>query len=70
MPRRKEPEFFVARSSGVLNVNGRKEHYVAGKTIVHRDSPLYKAAPSRFIPVERESAVEQATAAPGEQRDR
>jgi hypothetical protein len=67
MPRKKEPEYFVARSSGVVKVNGHKETYVAGKTIVHRDTALYKAAPDRFVPVERPE-VEQATAAPGEHR--
>jgi hypothetical protein len=67
MPRKSEPEFFVARSSGVVNVNGRKETYIAGKTIVHRDTALYKAASDRFVPVERPE-VEQATAAPGEHR--
>jgi hypothetical protein len=67
MPRKKEPEFFVARSSGVVKINGKPEYYVVGKTIVHRDSDMYKAIPDRFRPVER-SAVEQATAAPGEKR--
>jgi hypothetical protein len=67
MPRKKEAEFFVARSSGVVNVNGHKETYVAGQTIVHRDTALYRAAPDRFVPVERPE-VEQATAAPGEHR--
>ena len=67
MPRKSEPEFFVATSSGVVKVEGRHENYLAGKTIVHRDSALYKAVPTRFRPVER-PAVEKATAVPGEQR--
>ena len=69
MPRKKEPEFFVARSSGVVKINGKPEYYVVGKTIVHRDSDLYKAIPSRFVPVDR-PGVEQMTAAPGEKRSR
>lgn len=67
MPRTKEPEFFVARSSGVIKIAGKRESYTAGQTIVHRDSPLYKALPDRFQPVERPT-VEQTTAAPGERR--
>lgn len=67
MPRKAQPEFFVARSSGVVKVDGRKEFYREGQTIVHRDSALYKAIPHRFDPVERPT-TEQATAAPGERR--
>jgi hypothetical protein len=67
MPRKKEPEFFVARSSGVVKINGKPEYYVRGQTIVHRDAALYKAIPERFQPVDRPE-VEQTTAAPGERR--
>ena len=67
MPRKAEPQFFVAISSGVIKVDGKLETYRDGQTIVHRDSPLYKAAPGRFKPVERPT-IEQATAAPGQSR--
>ena len=67
MPRKKEPEFFIATTSGVLKVKGRNEMFVRGKTIVHRESPLYRAAPHYFKAIDRPS-VEQATAAPGERR--
>jgi hypothetical protein len=67
MPRKQEPDYFVATTSGVMKVNGRNETFVRGRTIVHRDSPLYRAHPNLFRPVER-PAVEQATAAPGEHR--
>lgn len=67
MPRKAQPDFYVALSSGVLKVDGKIERYFEGRTIVHRDSPLYRAMPGRFKPVER-PAVESATAAPGERR--
>ena len=67
MPTKKEPDYFVARSSGVVRIDGKTEFYTAGKTIVHRDSELYRRIPERFTPVER-PAVEQATAAPGQVR--
>ncbi len=67
MPRKREPEFFVATTSGVIRVGGKREIYHAGQTIVHRDSPLYRAIPDRFKAIERPE-VEQATAAPGEHR--
>lgn len=69
MPRKKEPEFFVAISSGVARVDGKREVYHAGTTIVHRDSALYRSNPKLFKPVER-PGVEQMTAAPGESRIR
>ena len=67
MPRTKAPDYFVATTSGVFKVAGKTETFVRGKTIVHRDSALYRAYPNLFQPVER-PAVEQATAAPGERR--
>lgn len=67
MPRAKTPDYFVATTSGVMKVDGKRETFVRGKTIVHRDSPLYRAHPRFFQPIERPTA-EQATAAPGERR--
>lgn len=67
MPRTKQPDYFVATSSGIIQVDGRSEVYQRGKTIVHRDSALYRAIPNRFRPVER-PAIEQATAAPDQRR--
>ncbi|HEX7098425.1 MAG TPA: hypothetical protein VF377_04240 [Acidimicrobiia bacterium] len=67
MPRAKQVDYYVATTSGVLKVNGKRETFVRGQTIVHRDSPLYRAHPHLFRPVERPS-VEQTTAAPGESR--
>lgn len=69
MPRKREPEYFVATTSGVFKVNGKIEHFKRGQTIVHRDSPLYRAHSKLFTPIDRPS-VEQATAAPGERRSR
>lgn len=67
MPRKKEPDYFVATTSGVMKVNGRNETFVRGRTIVHRDSPLYRDYPHLFKPIDR-PPVEQTTAAPGERR--
>lgn len=67
MPRKKEPEFFIATTSGVLKIQGRSETFIAGRTIVSKDTPLYRAYPHLFRPVERPES-EQATAAPGERR--
>lgn len=67
MPRAKTPDFYVAITSGVLKVDGKRETFIKGKTIVHRDSALFRKHPDYFRPVER-PAVEQATAAPGERR--
>ena len=67
MPRAKEPEFYIATTSGVVKVDGKRQTFVKGRTIVHRDSALYRAMPDRFRPVDRPT-IEQATAAPGERR--
>ena len=67
MPRKATPDYFIAITSGVLKIKGKPETFVRGKTIVHRDSPLYRAYPQHFQPIERPS-TEQATAAPGERR--
>ena len=67
MSRTKQPDYFVAITSGVYKVDGKPEFFVRGRTIVHADSPLYKAHPDLFRPVERPS-VEMATAAPGQSR--
>ena len=68
MPRTKQPETYIATSSGVLKINGKIERYTAGQTIVHRSHPLYQAIPERFQPLTALPVVEQATAAPGERR--
>ncbi|HSM17892.1 MAG TPA: hypothetical protein VK845_12975 [Gemmatimonadales bacterium] len=67
MPRKARPDYFVATTSGVFRVEGKNQHFKRGQTIVHRDSPLYRAHPHLFAPVDR-PAVEQATSAPGERR--
>ena len=67
MPRTKQPDYFVATTSGVMKVAGKPQTFVRGKTIVHRDSELYRSYPHLFQPIDR-PAVEQATAAPGERR--
>lgn len=67
MPRKATPDYFIAITSGVLKIKGKAETFIRGKTIVHRDSSLYRAHPEHFMPIER-PPTEQATAAPGERR--
>lgn len=67
MPRTKQPDYFMATTSGALKVAGKTETFVRGKTVVHRESALYRAYPNLFAPIDR-PAVEQATSAPGESR--
>ena len=67
MPRKKEPEFFVATTSGVLNIAGHRETFIAGRTIVSKDAPLFRAYPHLFKAIDH-PVIEQATAAPGEKR--
>lgn len=68
MPPRKEPTIFVARTSGVVKIKGKQHTFIAGRTRIRDGHPLLKAAPDHFIPMQLDYDVEQATAAPGEQR--
>jgi hypothetical protein len=71
MPRTKapaEPTVYVARSSGVVNIDGQIHRYVQGQTRVRAGHPLLKARPDKFVPLQLDYEVEQATAAPGEKR--
>lgn len=67
MPRKSQPDYFVAISSGVYKVDGKVETIIEGRTIVGRDAAIYRAYPQFFKAVER-PAIEAATAAPGQQR--
>jgi hypothetical protein len=68
--KRKEPEptIYVARSSGVVRIDGVLTNYYAGTTRVRAGHPLLKAAPGKFEPMTLDYETEQATAAPGEKR--
>ena len=66
-PRKRQSEYFVATTSGTLMVNGKRETFVKGRTILHRSEALYQAHPELFAPIDHAN-VEQATAAPGERR--
>ena len=69
MPRTKaEPTVYVARSSGVVNINGVIHRYVQGQTRVRAGHPLLDARPDKFVPLKIDYDIEQATAAPGEKR--
>jgi hypothetical protein len=55
MPRKEpdpqEPDVFVAISSGVVKINGKKREYSRGLTVVRAGDPLLKAVPTRFRPL-------------------
>ena len=64
----KEPEIYVATSSGVVKIDGKLHNYYGGTTRVRAGHPLLKAAPRAFKPMKLDYEVEQATKAPGEKR--
>ena len=68
MPRKKEPEIYVARSSGVVKIDGKLHTYYGGTTRVRAGHPLLKAAPGAFKPMELDYDIETATKAPGQKR--
>jgi hypothetical protein len=53
MPRKEtdEPDVFVAISSGVVKINGKKREYSRGLTVVRAGDPLLKVVPTRFRPL-------------------
>ena len=68
-PRKKpEAEIYVARSSGVVKIDGKLHNYYGGTTRVRAGHPLLKAAPGAFKPMELDYDIEKATKAPGEKR--
>ena len=66
MPRTKEAEVYVARSTGVVKIDGLIHRYIAGRTRIRAGHPLLRALPDAFMPMELDYEVEQATA--GEKR--
>jgi len=50
MPRTKEPDFYVARTSGVIKVNGKVRLFTARQTIVASDDPIVARLPDAFVP--------------------
>ncbi len=68
VPKVKEPEIYVARSSGVVKIDGKLHNYYGGTTRVRAGHPLLKAVPNGFEPLKLDYDVEQATAAPGTKR--
>lgn len=51
MARTKEPEVYVARSTGVVKVKGKLYRYIAGVTKVPRGHPLLDVMPGKFAPL-------------------
>lgn len=69
MPREKQRKMLVARETGVITLDGTPYSIQAGITRVHEDNPLVKAAEHLWEPARSSyPLLEQATAAPGEQR--
>ena len=64
----KDPDIYVARSSGVVNIDGELHHYYAGTTRVRAGHPLLDAAPGKFEPMRVHYELEDATKTPGRKR--
>ena len=67
-PKQDEPQIFVARSSGVVKIDGELHHYYAGTTRVRAGHPLLNAAPGMFEPMRLDYETEDATNTPGRKR--
>lgn len=52
---KREPGMYIARSSGVVKVGGKRREYTARLTIVRHDDPILNAIPDRFMPLETAS---------------
>ncbi|HEX7100002.1 MAG TPA: hypothetical protein VF377_12255 [Acidimicrobiia bacterium] len=62
------PEIYVARSTGVIKIDGKVVTYTAGQTRVRAGHPLLKAVPAKFKPLDLHYDLEDATATPGRKR--
>lgn len=51
MARAKDPDVYVAVSSGTVRIDGKRRDYVRGMTVVRAGDPLLRAIPSRFRPL-------------------
>jgi len=68
---RKQPKLYIATESFLIGTDhGVDERITAGVTIVREGHPLLDGRESLFRELEVHYDVEQATAAPGEQRAR
>lgn len=67
-PKPKEPEFYVARSSGVVKIDGVRHNYYGGTTRVRAGHPILKAVPSAFKPMTLDLDIEDASKTPGRKR--
>ena len=66
--KKKAPEIYVARSSGVVRIDGKLHNYYGGSTRVRAGHPLLKAAPNAFVLMQLDYEVEDATKNPGRKR--
>ena len=63
-------QMYVANDSGVVVINGADVYFKKNVTRVAESDELRRAAPQMFTAIPGEFRIEQATAAPGEERDR
>lgn len=47
----REPEIYVARSSGVRKIDGETYRYYVGRTRIRAGHPLLRAVPGSFAPL-------------------
>lgn len=65
----KASDYFVAVEGFTAVIDGKREFFYAGRTVVEAGHPALKIRPSAFRPQRAlGGSVEQATAAPGESR--
>lgn len=71
MPRRRaerDDDMMVATDTGSVFVDGETKDFKRGVTRARRGSPIVKAIPGLWKPIEAHYDIERATAAPGERR--
>lgn len=57
MPRTKEAAFYVARSSGIVKIDGTLYRYFQGRTMFPAGHPVIAALPDRFTPLDTRARI-------------
>ena len=60
-PKEVEADIYVARSSGVIKIKGKRFDYSRGLTVVRAGDPLLLALPDKFIPLPGHVTVPERT---------
>ena len=58
-PKEVEADIYVARSSGVVKIKGKRVDYRRGLTVVRAGDPLLLALPDKFIPLPQNTVPER-----------